>query len=286
MSEQDATPDNQELGPECTAVVPYVPHGTAVTPIPHARREEESKALEAVIVDARYEDQADESGESRDESGRGRRGRTADQQPRRAASICGARTKSSGNPCSKVAGWRTEHPGQGRCYLHGGKTPITHGRYSTVQRARVSELLDELAEDPDPMDLIPEVQLLRALVLDYVERHDALTDAVMAWHESFSTGENEPKPRAMPDILSVGKFIENIGGLVERIHKQKQTGTITLETLNRVLEQVGVELVAAAQEAIADAAVRTRFLDIAERRVGSIAIEPNGARNGPRKGNG
>jgi len=35
---------------------------------------------------------------------------------------CGARTRS-GEPCRQAAGWGTDHPGVGRCKLHGGATP-------------------------------------------------------------------------------------------------------------------------------------------------------------------
>lgn len=288
MTEQGATPDNEELGPDCLALVPYQPHAAALVPVPHATHDGagDGQAVDAELV---WDDEpagADEEPlEDQDDNGRRPRGEVEDDgRPRRAEGRCGAKTKSSGRPCSKRAGWRTDHPGQGRCYLHGGKTPITHGRYSTVRRERVSELMDELAEDPDPMDLLPEVQLLRALVLDFIERQDELMDAIVAWHESFYTGESEPKPRHVPDVLVVGKYIKEIGALVERIHKMKAAGTITFATLDRVLEQVGVELVAAAGEAIADAAVRSKFLDIAERRIGSIHVQPDGARDGARKG--
>jgi hypothetical protein len=57
---------------------------------------------------------------------------------------CGAKNRS-GNPCRRPAGWGTDHPGSGRCKLHGGlstgpKSPegkkkiaanaIKHGAYS------------------------------------------------------------------------------------------------------------------------------------------------------------
>lgn len=36
-------------------------------------------------------------------------------------SLCGARTRGGGN-CRRPAGWGTDHPGVGRCKLHGGAT--------------------------------------------------------------------------------------------------------------------------------------------------------------------
>lgn len=53
---------------------------------------------------------------------------------------CGARTRS-GSPCRNVAGKGTNHLGIGRCKFHGGATPIRHGRYSTVVRESVGELI-------------------------------------------------------------------------------------------------------------------------------------------------
>ncbi|GAA4648596.1 hypothetical protein GCM10023116_08650 [Kistimonas scapharcae] len=34
--------------------------------------------------------------------------------------VCGARAKSTGRACRNAAGYKTGHPGEGRCHLHGG----------------------------------------------------------------------------------------------------------------------------------------------------------------------
>lgn len=63
---------------------------------------------------------------------------------------CGAKTRS-GHPCKNPAGFRTPHPGTGRCYLHGGcstggtgppgnKNALKTGEYETIW-------LDTLPED-------------------------------------------------------------------------------------------------------------------------------------------
>src|SRR4051794_34014182 len=36
---------------------------------------------------------------------------------------CGAQTRQTGLPCGRGAGWGTDHPGHGRCKLHGGRSP-------------------------------------------------------------------------------------------------------------------------------------------------------------------
>lgn len=56
--------------------------------------------------------------------------------------ICGAKTRK-GTPCLRPAGWGTNHPGTGRCKLHGGcstgpkdqrgnKNAVTTGEYETI----------------------------------------------------------------------------------------------------------------------------------------------------------
>lgn len=186
-------------------------------------------------------------------------------------SECGAKTRANGS-CKNPAGMRTDHLGQGKCYLHGGATPVKHGRYSTINRPRLRELLDAFDADPDPLDLLPEIKLLRALILDYVERYDRFTDALLAWHESYENPEKTPKPKQMLDILSAGKFIGEIGGLADRIQKQRAEGKISLATLDRVTEQMGADMVQAAQDVIPDPDTRAALFAAVERRWNGIQI--------------
>lgn len=208
--------------------------------------------------------------------------------------VCGAKKRQGEGDCTRPAGWGTDHVGQGRCKLHGGSNPIKHGRYSKVTRPRIAELLRQFEDDPDPLDLLPEVQLLRALIIDFIERYDEYVAALLAWHKDNDTytftdqhgNEHErvtEKPHQIVDILSVGKFITAIGSLAERIEKQRKEGTITIATLDRVIEQHGVELMKAAQEAIPDVAQREALFTAVERRWGTIALDlssPKGTAGG------
>lgn len=101
-----------------------------------------------------------------------------------ATAFCGAKTRK-GTSCSKVAGWRTPHPGQGRCYLHGGMSPIKHGRYSTIKRERIRELIATHEADADPLNILPEIAALRALFQEFIERYDENSEALIAWHLSW-----------------------------------------------------------------------------------------------------
>jgi len=61
----------------------------------------------------------------------------SERKPREPEAICGATSKRNGSPCRHPAGLRTDHPGSGRCYLHGGLTPAPKGRYTSVRRPRI-----------------------------------------------------------------------------------------------------------------------------------------------------
>lgn len=234
--------------------------------------------------------------------------------------LCGAKTRS-GSPCRNKAGYKTDHVGQGRCHLHGGLNPIKHGRYSTITRPRIKELLEQFENDPAPMDLLPEVKLLRALLTDFVERYDEVTEAILAWHNSWGDRYREAvgvwreqmiralesggwqdteaddlpdppepldymtKPRQMLDITAAAGLVDKVGAMVDRIEKHKREGSITLETLDRVLEQLGVEVVHALTEEVPDAVARAAVLKNVERRWGSIRLDPATARAGPTSSN-
>jgi hypothetical protein len=242
---------------------------------------------------------------------------------RKAGPKCGA-TNRHGKACQHPAGWGTNHPGEGRCKNHGGSTQIAHGRYSSINRPRIRDLLERHQADPDPLNLLPELALLRALIGDFIERYDAQTEALIAWHASFGPAFDEQvkkwreelaqwveecesqgyesasdppkppdpalflsKPRQVVDILTVGQFIGQIGTLADRIHKLRSEGSITLATLDRTLEQLGAEVVNAAQEVIRDTATRSALLTAIERRWGTLRVDtaqPGSARPPTTKG--
>jgi hypothetical protein len=201
--------------------------------------------------------------------------------PREPQAICAATTRNGGT-CKHPAGLRTDHPGAGRCYLHGGATPVKHGRYSSVTTQRLADAIARFENDPNPTDLLPELALLRALINDFIERHDTLTEAIISWDRDRMREDKKVRPsRLPPDILQVGQFITAIGNLTDRVQKQKQDGVITLATLDRVLEQLGAEVVNAAQEVIRDPATRSALLNAVERRWLDIRVNPTAASNRP-----
>lgn len=99
---------------------------------------------------------------------------------------CGAKLRNRDAFCRQPAGARTNHPGTGRCWIHGGLTPVRHGRYSSVVRREIQELLRELEQDPNPLNILPDLLMVRALLADFLNRYEENREAVLAWHASWN----------------------------------------------------------------------------------------------------
>ena len=105
-----------------------------------------------------------------------------------ARNICGARRNSEageGEVCKQPAGYGTNHVGDGRCKYHGGNTQIVHGRYSHLKHRRLAEKIARFEGLEDPLNIEPELAMLRALTEDFVERFDAYQAALLDWHGSY-----------------------------------------------------------------------------------------------------
>jgi hypothetical protein len=89
--------------------------------------------------------------------------------------VCGAVTHNELTKhefCQLKAGWKTYHPGMGRCKLHGGSVPMD-GRYtSTLARGRLKRYIEErfeLAND-DPLDLTQELMAQQTVLTFLLDR--------------------------------------------------------------------------------------------------------------------
>jgi hypothetical protein len=151
---------------------------------------------------------------------------------------CGA-TNRQGKPCGALAGAGTDHLGQGRCKFHGGANPIRSGRYSKVDRPRIRELYEEFATDPDPLDVIAELHMARALLRDYLERYDEWKEAFLAWHLSFRTvaEQENPKPREVLDLADAVRIIDTISKVVSRIEKVRSDSAISRKDFFRLVSE-------------------------------------------------
>lgn len=83
---------------------------------------------------------------------------------------CGAKTRA-GTPCQQPAGWGTEHPGEGRCKLHGGASlrghlhpRFKHGVHAQYRYAVYSERARGVVGVNDAKVLFDEEGVCRGIV--------------------------------------------------------------------------------------------------------------------------
>ncbi|WP_412027907.1 HGGxSTG domain-containing protein [Deinococcus yunweiensis] len=209
---------------------------------------------------------------------------------------CGAKTRSK-KPCKRPAGHGTDHPGEGRCKLHGGVGQKPSTRYQLTNASpTLREAIAHHQADRDPLNYLPDLLLARALLQEGIERHSAATAAIIAWHASYSSGymeaealwreqlaqyleavqqgHSEPaqgpppppipehfeaKPRQLPDLASFITLIDRVTGIVERIQKREQERSIPLAEIDRVLNELGIKTVHALREVIPDDADLSTF---------------------------
>src|SRR5690606_32915420 len=139
--------------------------------------------------------------------------------------ICGARTKADGTICQNPAGQGTDHPGQGRCHLHGGATPIKHGRYSKIKREALRDLIAEYEQDPDPLNLLPELATARALLQDFLDRNEARAE--------------QEGGAAELDVSAASRLLTDIASIVARIERIRSANAISRPELYRIMGEMG-----------------------------------------------
>jgi hypothetical protein len=85
--------------------------------------------------------------------------------------VCGAKLRKKNTTC------RRPPMANGRCRLHGGKTPkgeasanFKHGRYSLEFQGSLAEKFGRHAVEDKPLDLLPELAIQRTMLAGFVER--------------------------------------------------------------------------------------------------------------------
>lgn len=136
-----------------------------------------------------------------------------------------------GEPCGHPAGYRTDHPGEGPCYKHGGVVgkQLKHGRYAKIQRPRLRELVEQYESDPDPMNVLAELALARAMFTDYVERTEP---------KEGEDGKVLP-PQTEFDVNAARKLVSEITMIVKRIEDSRAQNAISRAAFYRVMTEMG-----------------------------------------------
>jgi len=132
--------------------------------------------------------------------------------------VCGAKKHSDGKPCQRPAGWGTVHSGEGRCKLHGGASPIKHGRYSKLSNPLGIKIQERL-NDVNPLDMIPELALLKAMLDRWITKN----------------GEDNEMAQAMAGAIPL---VDGIRKTVDTIHKMQTRDLLTSREMETAIQQL------------------------------------------------
>lgn len=152
---------------------------------------------------------------------------------------CTARSKRTRRPCGQRAGAGTDHSGVGACRWHGGATPMVHGGYSKIPRARLGDLLDRFVADPSWREMRGEVALVRASIETFVEQHAEKLG-------SPDLGEAAAATRV------VSELVERATKVLERIDRAEAANAISQPEFFRLMAHMGrvVEMYVRDQETL------------------------------------
>lgn len=153
------------------------------------------------------------------------------------SNYCGVKKRQGEGTCRRPAGWGTNHVGTGACKLHGGCGGVLkHGRYSKVNRVRLGNLIAEYEDDPDPLNVLPELAAARALFVDFIERYDTWREALLAWHASFNESDN-PKPREVLDVSDARRLLADVVKMAQGEKKLMLDNAISRKELLRIFTE-------------------------------------------------
>lgn len=174
--------------------------------------------------------------------------------------------------CRARAGAGTDHPGVGRCKNHAGSSPVKHGFYRSIDAPRIRELMDQFEQHPDPLNVLEDLNLVRALTRDYVERASngqtsrvpearLLLDTLDEYEITLRDDDAEPTEaqleqlekareaiaaltaeRALPDVGEAVKFVDVISKMIHRVEMLRTAGAVSLDQVRRFLAAVDREL--------------------------------------------
>ena len=145
---------------------------------------------------------------------------------------CGALNRQ-GEPCRNRAGKGTSHLGLGRCRNHGGASQVIHGQRARTQALRrhyaitspeLGELVAQYQSDPDPLNVLHEIAVLRALIHCAIEAID---------ESQTPQGQRSPE-RSIPDL------IEHLSRVVSRVEKARARRSISEEELILLFRRVAL----------------------------------------------
>lgn len=155
--------------------------------------------------------------------------------------ICNARTPSG--YCKMPAGFRTDHLGGGRCYLHGGRAgrSVSVGLYSKKLTSTVKDEYEKLVTDPALIDLYSEFAVAKAMMMNFIENmQERLAEHQNIWITTNRFGETMQSPEGK----TLMNMFETISRLFTRITdaETKSANTLNMKQVQAILTQIKTAL--------------------------------------------
>jgi len=182
---------------------------------------------------------------------------------------CNARTPKG--YCRNRAGYKTDHVGEGRCYLHGGGSlgrPITTGLYSKKMKAGLREEIEKLTKDPDLLNMREELAAQKAImgaflgtVADVLENPDTAEDFFIdTVYDKDGNAVYKPSARFEVFIRAVEQISKSYYRIVDAENKAMKQ--LDARYIYNILTQIGVIMDDRCGECPIRTAVKERMLNI------------------------
>jgi len=102
-----------------------------------------------------------------------------------------------GQPCKNRAGYKTDHPGAGRCFLHGGRNQVKHGQYANRRHQVVlgARLIDRVRARASLSgeEVAGLLEAMSAAARAVVRTRAMQTNVGAAWDTiELATGDSDP----------------------------------------------------------------------------------------------
>jgi hypothetical protein len=157
--------------------------------------------------------------------------------------------------------------------------PIVTGRYADkLRHPAIAALIEQFEQDPDPMNLFSELAASRALFIDYINRYESYTVALLAWHESWTAPQalTEDDIETLRTMIAIAKEDGASSDLVKAAGfvMGKLTAVPIAQRPRQVLDVSDSYRILSETTKIAERIKKMEFIDaIAKRDLGRIMQE-------------
>jgi hypothetical protein len=222
--------------------------------------------------------------------------------------------------CRLKAGWGTTHLGTGRCKHHENAVepeepakPTTYDQL--IKEHDLADLIRILKAKSDPTDLTEDLELARAIVLDFVNRARALETALLRWDLSWdrdwqastyqiveklriAQAEQDwesyanllqmvpdplaylAKPKKVLDVSEAVRMLKDVAIIVEKITNMQQAGSVPIRDVEVILIEVAGATERTIRHHVDDPTTRDRLLSALQIAYGALRLEPGQALSG------